>query len=157
MYNENEVSLLAVSLEATTMITFLCKFPDMFCVSSLSLSFSSLYLCLSLSVCLSSFTLFTLVGISHTDFYAPNSVSWKLFNIGAHKYPPHFKKWLCGAPGWLSRSSVCFGPGHDIMALESEPCIRLPAVSTEPALDPLSPSLPAPYFLMLSLSLKNNK
>ena len=40
---------------------------------------------------------------------------------------------------------------------EFEPHIRLSAVSTEPALDPLSPSLSAPTLPMLSLSKKTNR
>ena len=55
-----------------------------------------------------------------------------------------------------------FGSGHDLMVREFEPRIRLDAVSTEPASDPLSPSFSAPPPLVLSLSvspslsLKNN-
>ena len=54
-----------------------------------------------------------------------------------------------------------FGSGHDLTAREFEPCIRLAAVSTEPASDPLSPSLcPAPagaLSLSVSLSLSKKK
>ena len=39
------------------------------------------------------------------------------------------------------------------MVHEFEPRVRLPAVSTEPTSDPLSPSLSAPPLLTLSLSL----
>ena len=39
---------------------------------------------------------------------------------------------LVGAPGWLSRLSVDFGSGHDLMVREFEPCIGLCAVSSEP-------------------------
>ena len=46
-----------------------------------------------------------------------------------------------------------FGSGHDLMVLEFKSCIRLSAVSTEPALDPLSASLCAPSPLMHAFSL----
>ena len=49
-----------------------------------------------------------------------------------------------GAPRWLS----C-----DLAVRELEPHIRLGAVSAEPALDPLSPSLSAPHLCIPSLSL----
>ena len=53
------------------------------------------------------------------------------------------------------------GSGYDLTVCEFKPCIGLSAISTETALDPLSPSLSAPSPLMfplsvsLSLSLKN--
>ena len=46
---------------------------------------------------------------------------------------------------------------HDLTVPEIEPCIRLSALGTEPALDPLSPSLPLSPAHALSLSLKINK
>ena len=48
-----------------------------------------------------------------------------------------------------------FGSGHDLTVLEFEPRVRLSAVSTEPSLDPLSPSLSAPPPLALSLKNKH--
>ena len=54
-----------------------------------------------------------------------------------------------------------FGSGHDLLVHEFEPHIRFSAFGTEPALDPLSPSLSAPTLLMLALKinelLKNKK
>ena len=51
-----------------------------------------------------------------------------------------------------------FGSGHDLAVREFEPHVRLSAVSTEPALDPLAPSLSVPPLLFsLSLSLKNKQ
>ena len=44
-----------------------------------------------------------------------------------------------------------FGSGHDLVVCEFEPHIGLLAVSAEPALGPLSPSLSAPPLLVLSL------
>ena len=44
-----------------------------------------------------------------------------------------------------------FQSGHDFTVCEVEPHIKIAAVSTEPALDPLSPSPP----FLCSLSLKN--
>ena len=49
-----------------------------------------------------------------------------------------------------------FRSGHDLSVREFEPHMGLSAVSTEPASDPLSPSLSAPASLFLSLS-KINK
>ena len=46
-----------------------------------------------------------------------------------------------------------FSSGHDLTVSEFEPPIRLSGVSTEPASDPLSPSLSAPPLLEHSLSL----
>ena len=52
-----------------------------------------------------------------------------------------FKGRLGGSVGGVSN----FGSGHDLTVCELKPDIRLAAVSTEPALDPLSPSLcPSP-------------
>ena len=62
-----------------------------------------------------------------------------------------------GVPGWLSRLSVQLGSGHDLMVHGFEPHIGLSAVSVEPALDPLSPSLslsPSPISLSRALSKK---
>ena len=59
-------------------------------------------------------------------------------------------------PGWLSRLSVQLRlmvlMVLDLMVREFKPHVGLTAVSTEPALDPLSPSVSAPSLLMLSLS-----
>ena len=64
------------------------------------------------------------------------------------------KNWLTwGAPGWLSRLSIDFGSGHGLIVHEFEPHIGLSAVSTEPALDPLSSPLSAPPLLVLSRAL----
>ena len=46
-----------------------------------------------------------------------------------------------------------FGSGHDLAVREFKPHVCV--VSAEPALDPLSPSLPLPRSHTLSLSLKN--
>ena len=43
-----------------------------------------------------------------------------------------------------------FGSGRDLEVREFEPRVGLSAVSTEPASDPLSPSLSAPPLLSLS-------
>ena len=45
-----------------------------------------------------------------------------------------------------------FGSGHDLGVREIEPCMGLRGDSSEPALDPLPPSLSAPPLLTLSLS-----
>ena len=54
-----------------------------------------------------------------------------------------------GSVGWASD----LGSGHDLTDPEFKPCIGFIAVSTEPALEPLSPSLSAPplHAHMLSL------
>ena len=62
---------------------------------------------------------------------------------------------------WVAHSVkypiLSFGSGDDLMVYEFEPCIRLSAVSVEPALDPVSLSL-CPPLLTLSPSLsKINK
>ena len=49
-----------------------------------------------------------------------------------------------------------FGSGHGLAVREFEPHVRLSAVSTEPALDPLAPSLSVPP-LLFSLSLSLSK
>ena len=49
----------------------------------------------------------------------------------------------------VKRPTLDFSPGHDLTVHEFEPCIRLHAVSMDPAFDPPSPSP--------SLSLKINK
>ena len=56
------------------------------------------------------------------------------------------KERLAWVPGWLSRLSVRFGPGHDLTVCGFEPHIRLCADSAEPASDSLS----LPLFLPLS-------
>ena len=53
----------------------------------------------------------------------------------------------------VKQLTLDFGSGHDLMVREFEPHIRLSAVSTEPAWDPLSPSLSAPPPLMLFLKI----
>ena len=52
-----------------------------------------------------------------------------------------------------------FGSGHDLGVHEFEPHVRLYADISEPGIasDSMSPSLPAPPLLTLSLSLKINK
>ena len=60
----------------------------------------------------------------------------------------------------VKRLTLGFGSGHDLMVhYEFKPCIGLSAVSSEPASDPLSPSLSVPPLVILSLplSLKINK
>ena len=47
---------------------------------------------------------------------------------------------LGGSVGYASD----FGSGHDLMAHEFKPHVGVTAVSTEPAWDPLSPSLSLP-------------
>ena len=59
---------------------------------------------------------------------------------------------ICGVPGWLSSASG-LGSCYDLTDCEFKPRIRLSTVSTDPASDPLSPSLSAPPLLPLSLSL----
>ena len=54
----------------------------------------------------------------------------------------------------VKHPTLDFGSGRDLVAREFEPCIGLFPVSTEPALNPLSPSLSAPPSLSL---LKINK
>ena len=58
---------------------------------------------------------------------------------------------LGGSVSWVSD----FGSGCDLTVHEFKPYIGLSAMSTEQALDPLSPSLSAPPSLPLPLSLKN--
>ena len=49
---------------------------------------------------------------------------------------------------WVAQLEASdFGLGHDLMVCGFEPHIRLTAVSSEPALGPLSPSLFAPPLL----------
>ena len=64
-------------------------------------------------------------------------------------------KIILGAPGWLSRLSICLWLGHDLMVHEFEPCVRLCADSVEPAWDSVSPSLC--YSTTHFLSLSQNK
>ena len=52
-------------------------------------------------------------------------------------FQKEIKRHLGGSVGWASN----IGSGHDLTVCEFEPCIRLSAVSTELASDPLSPSL----------------
>ena len=54
---------------------------------------------------------------------------------------------------WVKRPTLGFGSGHDLTVHEPEPCLGLYIDSTEPAWDPLFPSLSAPPPLMWSLSL----
>ena len=60
------------------------------------------------------------------------------------------------APGWHRQLNVDFSSGRDLAVREFKPCIGLFAVSTQPASDPLSPSLPAPL-PTLSFSLSKRK
>ena len=63
-----------------------------------------------------------------------------------------------GAPGWLSRLSIDFGSGHDLMVHGFEPRMSssvLTAQSLESASDSVSPSLSAPPHFTHSLSLKS--
>ena len=64
-----------------------------------------------------------------------------------------------GGGTWVAQSvehlTLGFSSGHDLMVREFEPHMGLSAVSTEPALDPLSPFISAPPLLCLSFSLKN--
>ena len=73
----------------------------------------------------------------------PSSKAWKRWVEGR----------LGGSVSWASN----FSSGHDLTVPEFEPCIGLCAVSAEPALDPLTPSLsaPHPFACSLSPSLKN--
>ena len=96
-----------------------------------------------------------------------------LFNLGgggegveeAHKRgDAHLavKKASLGVPGWLSQLSTNFGSDHDLTVHEFKPHIGLAAglttISTEPASDPLCPSLLCPFPAhTLSLSLKKKK
>ena len=50
-----------------------------------------------------------------------------------------------------------FRTGHDLAVCELEPHIWLSAISIEPALDPLSPSMSAPPLLVPSLCLSLSK
>ena len=52
----------------------------------------------------------------------------------------------------VERQTLDLGSGHDLTVQEFEPCVRCTAVSVEPTLDPLSPSVSAPHLLSLSLS-----
>ena len=56
----------------------------------------------------------------------------------------------------VKRLALDFGLDHDLMVWEFEPHIGLHADSVEPARDPVSLSLPLPYF-SLSLSLSQSK
>ena len=55
--------------------------------------------------------------------------------------------------GGSIRYASGFSSGDDLTVHEFEPCIRLTAVSTRPASDPLSPSLSALPWLVLSLQI----
>ena len=67
-------------------------------------------------------------------------------------------KMLFGGP-WVAESvkplTLGFGSGHSLMVHEFEPCIRLSAVSVEPALDPLYPSVCPSLTYAQTLFLKN--
>ena len=52
----------------------------------------------------------------------------------------------------VKHPTLDFDSSHDLMVCEFKPHIRLAAVSMEPALDPLYPSLSAPPLLARSLS-----
>ena len=64
----------------------------------------------------------------------------------------HGIKYLEGHLGGSVGEASDFSSDRDLMVHEFEPRIRLCAASTEPASDPLSPSLSAPCLLALSLS-----
>ena len=64
-----------------------------------------------------------------------------------------FQECLGGSVGCVSD----FSSGHGLPVHELEPCTGFSAVTIEPTLDPLSPSLSAPPPLALSVSLKINK
>ena len=54
-----------------------------------------------------------------------------------------------GPPGWLAQLSVPLGSAHDIGVHEFEPHVGLAAINSEPASDPLSPSLcPFPVHIL---------
>ena len=55
----------------------------------------------------------------------------------------------------VERPTPDLASGYDLTVCEIKPRVGLPADSTEPAWDSLSPSLSAPPLLVLSLSLKN--
>ena len=57
----------------------------------------------------------------------------------------------------VSHPTLGLGSGHDLMAREIKPCVRLYTDRTEPAWDFLSPFLSAPSPLVCFLSLKINK
>ena len=62
-----------------------------------------------------------------------------------------------GAPGWLSRASN-FGSDHDLTVREFKPHTGLAADSTEPTLDPLSPSFcPSPTCALPKINIKKEK
>ena len=54
----------------------------------------------------------------------------------------------------IKRLTLDFGSGHDLTDHEFKPRVGFTAVDTEPALDPLSPSLSAPPALAFSLGNK---
>ena len=62
-----------------------------------------------------------------------------------------------GCPDGSDCEVFDFGSGHNLMVPELVPHLRLSAVSTEPTLDPLSPSLSAPLLLMHAHSLSPSK
>ena len=60
---------------------------------------------------------------------------------------------------WVAQSvkRLTFISGHDLTVREFEPYMGLSAVSAQPALDPLSPSLSAPPLLTLACALSDRK
>ena len=64
-------------------------------------------------------------------------------------------KKVCGHLGGSVSWASDFGLGHDLAVCEFELHIGLTAVSEEPALGPLSPSLSAPHMHVLSLKNKH--
>ena len=84
----------------------------------------------------------------------PLPCSCSVFLCLKNKYKSKKKKMLREA--WVAqlvKQRTDFGSGRDLVVCEFEPHVGLSAVSTEPTLDPLSPSLSAPPPLVLSLSL----
>ena len=69
-------------------------------------------------------------------------------------FGPHTSETRQGAPEGSVGGASDFGSGHDLAVHEFEPHIGLAAVSTEPTLDPLSPSLCPSPTCSLSFSLK---
>ena len=77
-------------------------------------------------------------------------------NLGKNKQQTRRGEGLdVGAPGGSVHRSSDFGSRHDLTVRKVEPRVGLSAVSTEPALDPLSPSL-CTFLLARSLSLSHS-
>ena len=57
----------------------------------------------------------------------------------------------------VTRPTLGLGSGHDLTVRKFEPRIGLCADSAEPVWDSLSPSLPAPPLLVLSLKINKRK